>query len=154
MFYTEILTRKVELQIFTLVSLIKKYHKTTFLVNISVQKITIFTTFFHVSDMFCCDSNFSHLLTSSAFFLDNLEITKINLLFPQHNLSNRVLIRKLYLLSILVGAKSQLFLHHIEKDAREVRRSKEVVSEQNISETFKQCNFAIQYFPQTVQISL
>ena len=37
-FYTEILTRKVELWIFSLVSLMKKHHKTTFLVKISVLK--------------------------------------------------------------------------------------------------------------------
>ena len=36
MFYTEILTRKVELWIFSLVSLVKKHHKTTFPVKISV----------------------------------------------------------------------------------------------------------------------
>ena len=35
-FYTEILTRKVELWIFSLVSLLKKHHKTTFPVKISV----------------------------------------------------------------------------------------------------------------------
>ena len=35
-FYTEILTRKVELWIFSLISLVKKHHKTTFPVKISV----------------------------------------------------------------------------------------------------------------------
>ena len=35
-FYTEILTRKDELWIFSLVSLMKNHHKTTFLVKISV----------------------------------------------------------------------------------------------------------------------
>ena len=35
-FYTEILTRKVELWLFSLVSFVKKDHKTTFLVKISV----------------------------------------------------------------------------------------------------------------------
>ena len=35
-FCTEILTRKVELWIFSLVSLLKKHHKTTFLVKFSV----------------------------------------------------------------------------------------------------------------------
>ena len=39
--HSEILTRKVDLWIFSLVSLMKKHHKTTFLVNISAQKITI-----------------------------------------------------------------------------------------------------------------
>ena len=38
--YTENLTRKVELWIFSLVSLMKKHRKTTFLVKISVYKIT------------------------------------------------------------------------------------------------------------------
>ena len=40
-FYTEILTGKVEFRICSLVSLVKKHHKATFLVKISVQKITI-----------------------------------------------------------------------------------------------------------------
>ena len=40
-FYTKILTRKVELWIISLISLVKKQHKTTFPVKISVQKITI-----------------------------------------------------------------------------------------------------------------
>ena len=43
MFYTEILTWKVELWIFSLVSLEKKHHKTTFQLKISVQKIAIFS---------------------------------------------------------------------------------------------------------------
>jgi hypothetical protein len=41
-FYAEILTRKVELWIFSLVSLVKKYHKTNFLVKFSVYKIIIY----------------------------------------------------------------------------------------------------------------
>ena len=36
MFYTEILPQNVELWIFSLVSLMKKHHNTTFLIKISV----------------------------------------------------------------------------------------------------------------------
>ena len=44
-FYTEIQTGKVKLWIFLFISLVKKHHKTTFLVKISVQKLTIFYAF-------------------------------------------------------------------------------------------------------------
>ena len=77
-------------------------------------------------------------------FLDHLEIAKINLSFPRHKLSNGVFAQNNFsrnnsILQITLRKREfylGIFLHHIEKDTREVRRSKEVESQQNISETF------------------